>query len=59
MKIRMLESFGHDLRPNAIVPVRVTAVVPPKTALPGAKTEIKLTKIDFLDDDGNVIKSVE
>jgi hypothetical protein len=58
MKARMIEGLGKDLRLNMIVPVRVTAAVPPQPPA-GAKVTVPVTKIDFLDEDGKVIKTIE
>ena len=59
MKQRMVETLGRDLRLNGIVPVRMTAVMPDAVAPPGAKTVATVAKLEFLDEEGGVVSTIE
>jgi S1-C subfamily serine protease len=59
MRQRLLEAIGTGMRPGTIVPVRVTAVVPTRVAPGAPRTPLTLTKVEFLDEDGNPSRTIE
>jgi hypothetical protein len=59
MRQRLIEALGTGLRPGTIVPAKVTAVVPDNPAPPGGRTVVTVTKIEFVDEDGKPIRTIE
>ncbi|HEX4606787.1 MAG TPA: serine protease, partial [Urbifossiella sp.] len=59
MRQRLIEMLGPGLRPDATVRARIAAVVPPRVAPPGGKTVVTVNKIEFLDEEGNPVKTIE
>lgn len=59
MRQRLIEGLGREHPPGAVVPAKIRVTLPDQTAPPGYLTNIVVTRIDFTDLEGNVIKSVE
>ena len=59
MRQRLVESAGQGFRPGMLVPTRVTAVVPDRPTLVGGRTLITLTKIEFIGEEGRVMRTIE